>query len=57
LGHKLPASLASFLAWVERIDVRLWEKFLEKGDGELKALWDAARPWVEGHGEELEWKM
>lgn len=45
------------LAWIHRFDRDLWEKIMMLGDGEVKALWDACLPWLEGQGEEKEWPV
>lgn len=45
------------LAFFERMDPVFFEKLIGLGDGELKALWDACRPWLEGQGEEKEWPI
>ncbi|KAJ5965935.1 Glutathione S-transferase-like protein ustS [Penicillium waksmanii] len=45
------------LAFFERMDTAFFEKLMGLGDGELKALWDACRPWLEGQGEEKEWPI
>ncbi|KAH1297020.1 hypothetical protein KXX33_001538 [Aspergillus fumigatus] len=49
--------VVSFLAWVERADKELWRALLDVGQGELKALWEACVPWVEGQGEEKDWPI
>lgn len=49
--------MVSFLAWVERADKELWRALLDVGQGELKALWEACVPWVEGQGEEKDWPI
>ena len=45
------------LAFIERFDKDLFEKFLSLGDGEFKALYQACLPWLEGQGEEKEWPI
>ncbi|CAI7678777.1 unnamed protein product [Penicillium pancosmium] len=45
------------LAFFERMDPVIFEKLMGLGHGELKALWDACRPWLEGQGEEKEWPI
>jgi hypothetical protein len=39
------------------MDSAFFEKLMGLGDGEVKALWDACRPWLEGQGEEKEWPI
>jgi glutathione S-transferase len=50
-------TIVSFLAWFERADRPTFEKLLEAGSGELKPLWDACLPWLDGQGKEREWKL
>lgn len=47
----------SHLAFFHRFDRELWEHVMGLGDGELRALWDACLPWLEGQGEEKEWPI
>lgn len=47
--------LATQLAFIQRFDEELYEKFLGFGDGEFKALYKACLPWLEGQGEDKEW--
>ncbi|KAL2814961.1 hypothetical protein BJX63DRAFT_431066 [Aspergillus granulosus] len=47
----------SYMVWYKRADEKIWEELTQLGDGELRALWDAAYPWVEGQGEDREWKI
>ncbi|KAJ5937337.1 hypothetical protein N7454_004637 [Penicillium verhagenii] len=47
----------SIFAFLHRFDRELWEKAMGQGDGELRALWDACLPWLEGQGEEKEWPI
>ncbi|KAH8803650.1 hypothetical protein F5884DRAFT_806122 [Xylogone sp. PMI_703] len=47
--------LACHLAFIERFDKELFEKFLNLGDGEFKTLYTACAPWLEGQGEDEEW--
>ena len=47
----------AYLAWAERADKDLWRELMTVGRGELKALWDACLPWLEGQGEDKEWKI
>ena len=44
--------LVAFLAWAERADQADWARIVDSGDGELRRLWDACLPWLEGQGEE-----
>lgn len=50
-------TLACRLAFLERFDTVLFEKTLALGNGELRALYEACRPWLEGQGEEKEWPI
>ncbi|RAL10835.1 uncharacterized protein BO97DRAFT_444327 [Aspergillus homomorphus CBS 101889] len=45
--------VVAVLAWFERADRSIWAEMLGLGDGEVKALWEACLPWVEGQGEEM----
>jgi glutathione S-transferase len=47
--------LACQLAFIQRFDKELFGKFLDLGDGEIAALYNACLPWLEGQGEEKEW--
>ncbi|KAE8144473.1 hypothetical protein BDV25DRAFT_93019 [Aspergillus avenaceus] len=47
----------SFMAWVEISNKALFQELIGVGEGELKALWDACLPWVEGQGETKEWDI
>ncbi|KAJ5930608.1 hypothetical protein N7466_006101 [Penicillium verhagenii] len=49
--------VVSIFAFLHRFDRELWEKAMGQGDGELRALWDACLPWLEGQGEEKEWPI
>lgn len=49
--------LACRLAFIERFDTPLFEKTMALGNGELKALYEACRSWLEGQGEEKEWPI
>lgn len=52
--------VVAFLAWFERADKRLWQEVLGVGDGEpseLKALWSACLPWLDGQGKEKAWEI
>ncbi|KLJ09074.1 hypothetical protein EMPG_15502 [Blastomyces silverae] len=44
----------AYLAWFERGDRGDWERVVGVGDGEIRRLWDACVPWIEGQGEERE---
>ncbi|KAL3471048.1 hypothetical protein BJX99DRAFT_238240 [Aspergillus californicus] len=46
---------ASQLAFIERFDKEFFGRILELGDGEIKALYEACVPWLEGAGEDREW--
>ncbi|KAI9374743.1 hypothetical protein BJX61DRAFT_256833 [Aspergillus egyptiacus] len=47
----------AYLIWVKVGDQKLWEELIALGDGELKALWDAVWPWVEGQGKDKDWEI
>jgi glutathione S-transferase len=47
----------AFLLWVKVSDEHLWAELVGVGDGEVRALWDAVCPWVEGQGEEVAWDI
>ncbi|KAE8390969.1 hypothetical protein BDV23DRAFT_154267 [Aspergillus alliaceus] len=49
--------VVSFLAWVEKTHNALFQELVAIGEGEVKALWDACLPWVEGQGETREWDI
>ncbi|CRG87789.1 hypothetical protein PISL3812_04810 [Talaromyces islandicus] len=49
--------LATALAFIQRFDKELHEKFLGLGNGEFKALYDASLPWLEGQDEDKEWHV
>lgn len=49
--------LASRLAFIERFNAALFEKALALGNGELRALYEACLPWLEGQGQEKEWPV
>lgn len=49
-------AVVAWLAWFERANKKLWEQFMDVGDGEFKALWSACLPWLDGQGEEKDWK-
>ncbi|KAJ5595602.1 uncharacterized protein N7459_001810 [Penicillium hispanicum] len=48
---------ASQLAFIERFDKELFEKILGLGSGEIKDLYEACLPWLEGQGEDKEWSL
>lgn len=45
------------LAFIERFDKELFEKLMGLGNGEIKALYMASLPWLEGQGEDKEWPI
>ncbi|KAL3459097.1 hypothetical protein BJX64DRAFT_279388 [Aspergillus heterothallicus] len=47
----------AFLLLVKISDEDLWGQLVGVGDGEVRALWDAVYPWVEGQGEEVAWDV
>ncbi|KAH8799080.1 putative glutathione S-transferase [Xylogone sp. PMI_703] len=47
--------IVAFLAWFDRVDKSSWSAFVNMGNGELRALWDASLPWLDGQGEDKEW--
>ncbi|KAL3432273.1 hypothetical protein BDV09DRAFT_174519 [Aspergillus tetrazonus] len=47
----------AFLVWFRIADEKVWKALVELGDGEVKALWDACYQWVEGQGENKDWKI
>ncbi|KAL3455263.1 hypothetical protein BJX64DRAFT_295212 [Aspergillus heterothallicus] len=47
----------AYMVWYKSADEKIWEELIAVGDGELRALWDAVYPWVEGQGEDKEWKI
>ncbi|RAK96838.1 glutathione S-transferase family protein [Aspergillus ibericus CBS 121593] len=49
--------LSCHLAFIERFDRELFDKFVGQGRGELKALYQACLPWLEGQGEDKEWPI
>ncbi|KAJ5092317.1 hypothetical protein NUU61_007187 [Penicillium alfredii] len=49
--------LATALAFIQRFDTELHEKFLNLGDGEFRDLYQAVLPWLEGQGEEKDWPV
>ncbi|KAE8351335.1 hypothetical protein BDV28DRAFT_137333 [Aspergillus coremiiformis] len=49
--------VVSFLAWVEKCHAALFQELVSAGEGEVKALWDACLPWIEGQGETKEWDI
>ncbi|KAL2843715.1 hypothetical protein BJY01DRAFT_215443 [Aspergillus pseudoustus] len=46
----------AFVNWIRVADEDVWGALLAVGDGEVRALWDAVFPWLEGQGEEVEWQ-
>ncbi|KAE8360500.1 hypothetical protein BDV27DRAFT_40962 [Aspergillus caelatus] len=49
--------IVSFLAWVEKTHNTLFQGLVSIGEGEVKALFDACLPWVEGQGEIKDWDI
>ncbi|KAL4918808.1 hypothetical protein BDW62DRAFT_58043 [Aspergillus aurantiobrunneus] len=49
--------LEGFLIWFKIANEGIWQELIELGDGEVKALWDACYPWVEGQGENKDWEI
>ncbi|KAE8373516.1 hypothetical protein BDV26DRAFT_285039 [Aspergillus bertholletiae] len=49
--------IVSFLAWVEKVHGALFQELVSIGEGEVKALFDACLPWVEGQGETKDWDI
>ena len=49
--------MSCHLAFFQRFDKELFEKFLALGEGQFRALYEACLPWLEGQGEELEWPI
>ncbi|KAL6231223.1 hypothetical protein BDW75DRAFT_248056 [Aspergillus navahoensis] len=47
----------AFLIWFKTADEKVWRAMIELGDGEVKALWNACYQWVEGQGENKDWKI
>lgn len=47
--------LSCQIAFFQRFDTELFEKFLALGEGQFRALYRACLPWLEGQGEEVEW--
>ncbi|KKK15356.1 hypothetical protein ARAM_003556 [Aspergillus rambellii] len=47
----------SFLVWFNTADKEIFQQLVGLGNGELKTLWDACLPWVEGQGEDKEWDI
>lgn len=48
---------ACHLAFIERFDKELFDKFLGLGNGEIRALYQSCLPWLEGQGEDQEWPV
>lgn len=49
--------VACVLAFYELFDAELFDKAVSIGDGELKALFDACKPWLHEQGQEKEWPI
>ncbi|KAJ5668068.1 uncharacterized protein N7477_006638 [Penicillium maclennaniae] len=49
--------LACQVAFMERFDKELFNKLVDLGNGEIRALYEACLPWLEGQGEEKEWPI
>jgi glutathione S-transferase len=49
--------VACHLAFIERFDKDLFAKVLELGSGELRALYEACVPLLEGYGEDSAWDI
>ncbi|KAJ5624296.1 hypothetical protein N7510_000605 [Penicillium lagena] len=49
--------LVCWIAFFHRFDLDAWEIIMSQGDGELKALWDACLPWMEGQGQDKDWPI
>ncbi|KAJ0419787.1 hypothetical protein BJY00DRAFT_150733 [Aspergillus carlsbadensis] len=47
----------AFMLWVKVADEDVWGELVGVGDGEVRALWDAVYPWVEGQGEDVVWDI
>jgi glutathione S-transferase len=47
----------AFMLWVKVADEEVWNELVAVGNGEVRALWDAVYPWVEGQGEEVVWNV
>ncbi|KAL4917232.1 hypothetical protein BDW62DRAFT_184422 [Aspergillus aurantiobrunneus] len=47
--------LACHVAFMERFDKELFAMVLGLGDGEIRALYEACLPWLEGQGVDREW--
>lgn len=45
------------LAFIERFDKDLFERCMSLGNGEIKALYTACLPWLEGQGTDKEWSI
>lgn len=45
------------LAFIQRFDQELFERFMGLGGGEIKALYEACLPWLEGQGADKEWPV
>ena len=49
--------LACRVAFLERFDQELFKKLVDLGNGEIRTLYEACLPWLEGQGEEKEWPV
>lgn len=49
--------VAAHLAFIDHFNKKLLERVFGLGNGELKALYEAALPWLEGQGEDKEWPI
>lgn len=49
--------LACWVALLERFDKEFFNKFVDLGNGEIRKLYEACLPWLEGQGEEKEWPI
>ncbi|KAL4809824.1 hypothetical protein BDV18DRAFT_129715 [Aspergillus unguis] len=47
--------VVSYLAFIERFERELFNKILPLGKGEVKTLYEACLPWLEGQGVDKEW--
>ncbi|KAJ5124422.1 uncharacterized protein N7515_008247 [Penicillium bovifimosum] len=50
-------TIAAMLAFIQRFAKGTFEKLMALGDGELKRLYEACLPWLEGQGDEKEWPI
>lgn len=49
--------LACRVAFLERFDQEFFKKLVDLGNGEIRTLYEACLPWLEGQGEEKEWPI